>query len=194
MAIGEHYRLSIVATTSATLHVNTFWFRQRENTPEAVPALALINDWRSLMDNVYRGCFPSFWQQQEYNVWISRGNPQNLNYVNVAPGRLNVTSTPSPTQLSAVVTWRTQIAGRRYRGRTYFGSFSPGMFSGQFITPTYFAALDIFSFQMLTTWQQQSRFDFVIFSKVADTTSLVTQRDIRNNVFTQRRRTAAYGE
>jgi len=194
MAIGTSYRLSIVAVTSGTLHVNTFWMRQRVDTPGERPSLVLVNDWRQLMDQVYRGCFPSFWKQREYNVFVSKGSPENLTYVNAADGRFATGGGPAPTQLSAVLTWRTDIAGRRYRGRTYLGSLSTSFYSNQVITPSYFAALDIFSFQMLTTWQQQSHFDFVIKSDVAGTTSIVTNRDIRNGVFTQRRRTAAYGE
>lgn len=194
MAIGTSYRLSIIALTSGTLHVNTYWMRQRVDTPGVAPSLALVNEWRSIMDNVYRGCFPNNWQQQEYSVFVAKGSPENLTYVNVAQGRGIFGGSPSPTQLSAVITWRTDIAGRRYRGRSYLGSLTSGSFSGQLLAPAYFSALDIFSFRMLNEWQNQSSFDFVIKSKVAGTTSKVTGRDIRNGVFTQRRRTAAYGQ
>lgn len=194
MAIGTLYRLSNVGIAEGALHVNTFWMRQRTDDPVLPPSQALVQDWRNIMDQTYRGCLPSHYEQREFNVFVSRGSPENLSVVNVAPGRGVFGGGPLPTQLSSVITWRTPIAGRRFRGRAYFGALTSGCISGQQLTTQYFFALDIFATRLRTVWNTDSHFDFVVFSKANLTSSIITDHDIRTGVFTQRRRTAAYGE
>lgn len=194
MAIGTLYRLSSVARTSGTLHVNTWWFRQRVDTPGQTPNTVLINDWQTIMQDVYRGCFPSFWQHEQYNVFVDKGSPENLSISVAFNGRESAMGSPAPTQLSAVCTWLTGIAGRRFRGRTYFGSMGTGAFNGQVLGASHRSALDIFCFRLVNNFSAQSAFDFVVYSDANKTSNPVTGYTLRNEVYTQRRRTAAYGE
>lgn len=194
MAVGTHYRLSLVATAAPSLHVNTFWFRQRVDTPGTTPNVALINDWKSIMEDVYRGLFGSWWTFQEYNVWIAKGSPENISVGANFNGRYAAAGNQQPNQLSSVVTWLTGIAGRSYRGRSYFGALGNTQIQGQFTSAQYRSAIDIFAYRLTNVWNTSSAFDFVIFSKKLDTTSKVTGYTRRDAIYTQRRRSAAYGE
>lgn len=193
MAVDTVYRLSAVALAAGSQHVNTFHFRQRADTPGVPPSQELIQWWINQMEDTYRGCFPVHWSLQEYNVYVSKGSPENLNYVRVVSGKLLAGGGPDANQLAAVVTWRTDIAGRRFRGRSYFGAWQTGCHNQQLITPFYASALEIFSNRIITTTSNTSAFDYVVYSKVNGTTSRITGAAVRPNVYTQRRRTAAYG-
>lgn len=193
MAIDTTYRLSAVGISQNAQHVNTFHFRQRADTPGVPPSQELIQWWINQMEDTYRGVFPSTWSLQEYNVYVSKGSPENLNYVRVVSGKLLAGGGPEASQLSAVVTWRTDIAGRRFRGRSYFGGWQTGCRQGQLISPFYASALEIFANRLITTTSNTSAFDYVVYSKVNQTTSRITGAAVRPGVYTQRRRTAAYG-
>lgn len=194
MAVGTHYRLSLVATTGPALHVNTFWFRQRDEIPNQAPALALINDWKNVMEDVYRGLFGFWWKFQEYNVWIAKGSPENVGIAGSFEGRYAGPGQQMPSQLTSVVTWLTGISGRSYRGRAYIGALGSSQIQGQFTHASYRAAIDIFSYRLTQTFSTNTAWDFIIFSKKLDTTSKVTGYTRRDAIYTQRRRTAAYGD
>lgn len=194
MAIGTTYRLSLVATISGTLHVNTFHFRQRIDTPGETPNTVLINQWKSIMEDVYRGLFPALWNFQEYGVFVSTGSPENLAVAASFGGRRFTGGAGLPLQNAAVITWLTGIAGRRFRGRSYIGGLGIQDISNQELTPLYLSSLDIFAYRLVNQMRNDSAFDPVVYSKVNGTTSLITGYTLRSGVYTQRRRTHAYGE
>lgn len=194
MAIGTTYRLSLVGEIEGTLHVNTYHFRQRDDTPGVTPSAALINSWRSLMEDVYRGLFPNAWHHLAYNVWIAKGSPENLSVATDFYGRRSTGGELLPLQCAAVVTWLTGIAGRRFRGRSYFGCLGVDNVDSQNLSAIYLSALDLFAYRMVNLFKPSTAFDPVCYSKVNGTTSLITGYTVRSGVYTQRRRTKAYGE
>lgn len=194
MAIGTAYRLSAVAKAGGALHVNTFWFRQRADTPDEQPAHNLVQWWINNLEAVYCGCFPGVWQLQEYNVWVSIGSPENFTYLKIRNGALLLGGYLMPTQCTGVVTWTTDIAGRRFRGRSYIGALQEGGVNSQELRAAWVSAVEIFAFRLVTNTSTTSAFDFVINSKKGGHTQRVTGAQVRSQVYTQRRRTAAYGE
>ena len=59
-------------------------------------------------------------------------------------------SSPLPAQLAAVMAWRTALAGRRYRGRTYIGPLNQAALTNQSLNGTFITNANAAAATMIT--------------------------------------------
>lgn len=191
MGIGTVYRLSVVGDLNGYLHVNTFHFRQDADIPgPIVPSRDIAIRWDFIMAGTYLGLFPQLYRIREYNVFVGPGSPENIS-VPAPAGRIGVGiwgTAILPTQCCAVVTWQTDIAGRRYRGRSYLSSLTESNVTGNFLITSYRDRLQQFADRQIVEFGNDPEWSFVVLSRVASTSNRVISAVARDQVKTQRRR------
>lgn len=116
---GDIYELVIYVQETANSHfsLNVFHFKA---ITTGCTATSLIADFRTNLEASYKALICSAGIIVRYVAFNLI--PFNTDW---AEQRVSVTCTASPTMapplVAAIITWRTSLPGRRYRGRTYFG-------------------------------------------------------------------------
>ncbi len=67
-----------------------------------------------------------------------------------AVGQTNVSSTPQPPQLAAVMSWRTALAGRSFRGRTFLGPLNLAALSSGALVGAFYSAANTAAATLIT--------------------------------------------
>lgn len=135
--IADHFYVQAVFDRSTEDQVvNTFCFRNHRDIPgEAHDDPALIESMRDMLDSFYGtgasqadtigGNLSPVMHSLRYLIY-DLGQP-NAGGVEVASDTFRTSATAgdqAPPDIALVVTWRTALRGRSYRGRTYIGPFT----------------------------------------------------------------------
>jgi hypothetical protein len=118
-APGDIYELVIYNQETANNHyaINVFHFKA---ITSGCTATSLIADFRANMETSYRALLVSAAVINRYVAFNLV--PYNTDW---AEQRVSLAGTAgatmAPPLVAAIITWRTSLPGRRYRGRTYFG-------------------------------------------------------------------------
>lgn len=94
-------------------------------------------------------------------------------------------------QLAAVITWRTGLTGRSYRGRTFLAGFNEIDAAGQSLSATLITALNNYA-TALRTGLNTAGYPLVVGSRLLEISTPVTSHTVRPYWRTQRRRTNPY--
>lgn len=108
-------------------------------------------------------------------------------------GAGDVVDQPLPPQCAAVLTWRTNKVGRKYRGRTYvFGLSETDQDEGQW-NGTVLGRLTTLANNLYSTWPVSFGGSLVVYHRSDQSTDVVTSYVIRGLTKTQRRRARGAG-
>ena len=146
VAVNCIYRLSIIGTVCGQQHVHSLHFRSTAASSvdpytEDAYQTALLNAWKTASKTAYKAMFSSNWFPcQTYQVRKVCGSLP-------LPGGVDASETVAESQgtrpqsgesdlapwLAQNCTWRTRYAGRRYRGRSFFGGLYESDVAGALI-------------------------------------------------------------
>lgn len=160
VAVNGIYRLAVIGTVLGQQHIHTLHFRSTAAgnavaMDEATYQQGIIDDWQAAARTQYRGMFYSIANPCEsYQVRKVCGSlplPAGVDEAEAGgstAGGLGASTAPGPPWLANNVTWRTALAGRSFRGRSFFGGLDEQDFAGAVIqanrlnpTNTYCTAL-----------------------------------------------------
>ena len=106
-----------------------------------------------------------------------------------------VTTTATPAQLAQVISWRTALAGRSYRGRTYIGPVVLGALSGSTFSTTVVTAAQAAADALVANSNGSTDYQLVVLSRFSGGVERpnpigtpITSALVGNRVETQRRR------
>jgi hypothetical protein len=206
VAANGIYRLSVIGTVLGQQHVHTLHFRSTlagnaVAMDEATFQQGIIDDWQANARTQYRGMFYSIaFPCENYQVRkVCGGTPlpagvDEAEAGGSTGGALGSSTAPGPPWLANVVTWRTALAGRSFRGRSFFGGLDEADFAGAVVqanrlTPTgvYCTALITAFVTPLETAVNQKL--FVFSGKLAATVGIACQ-DAGSDVKSFQARTA----
>jgi hypothetical protein len=163
VAANGIYKLAVIGTVHGQQHIHTMHFRSTLDPDgllkeEDVWMTDLIATWSAAPQTAYRACFPtSTTPVQSYQVRKVCGSvplPAGIDagaagggVPGTGTGGLGLGDAAAPW-LASVVTERTGLAGRRYRGRFFLGGLTEGVLTGAVVgvdrtnpTTAYCAAL-----------------------------------------------------
>jgi hypothetical protein len=82
--------------------------------------LQIVNDWRVNLESLWTPLFTSAVRIQRYAAFnLVPFNTDSYSQTVDVPGAQGVIT--APALVAGIITWRTGLRGRRYRGRTYVG-------------------------------------------------------------------------
>jgi hypothetical protein len=200
---GDMYTLSVEGTLYGQLVVNTFGFIEEAGS-SGFGGVQLINDFEAGCFTAYKALLPNactITMMRARDVWPGTHAPAEEAFTTGNVG----TSGPqaAPNQVAALISWRTDNAGRSYRGRSYFPS-PPALESlgGGTLSSTHLAAMTAFRTAMSTVFGVggTSSFTFAVISTVsagaprpAPIATPITSGLNRTITATQRRRRIGVG-
>lgn len=176
--------------------VNRFHFRQASSLVFDTPGEDLVEAWRANVEAFYLSCFQLSTTVYRYEV---RGISDPL-YGHDADLSPTVTGGQSgdavPPQAASIISWRTGVVGRSFRGRTYLPPLSESQQVAGIISATqvsniegFFTALQSLATIGVTT----AAWDFVLWSPTRAAATLITQAIAQQYIGTQRRRRLGSG-
>jgi hypothetical protein len=177
-----------------------FWMRQ---TNEFDQFQVLWERWRDHLKVFFMNHRQGDWTLSQ--VLVNQVSPVSIEQliVPIGEGVMGTTGYEGPPQVGPLITWRSDFAGRSYRGRTYWGPIGINhMDTGSYdhavavnLDDFAFTMLDVFQFGPLTAFDPH----FCIFSRQHDgvpdlpgRVAFVTHYTIPNFLATQRRRQRYY--
>jgi len=121
MAVGDIYRLAArwqhVGSNDDV--VNVWHFRQQSGLIVDTPGGDLVQAFVDAAVTLYAGLTSVLYTLDLITVRQVQGGEEVFETAADYPGQRGVSATGLPGQLSCVLSWRTGLAGRRRRGRTY---------------------------------------------------------------------------
>jgi hypothetical protein len=151
---------------------------------------ALVDEWMGGCGDLYLACLSSAYAGQEV---VGTNLDTHTQYVGVFTGPGTIVAAGLPPQAAGIITWRTAMVGRMYRGRTYMPAVPEFNSDDGIIDGTLIAAYSAYAYQMLQGMQQAVGASMVIYHKTPHTYTPVTASLVRSIVYTQRRRTVGRG-
>lgn len=124
MADGDLFELVVVGRQANHSILNTFGFAQ-VGAPAGDPMANIASKFNSLIMTVWKGIHTPDYAVEA--LWVNPVHPVGAaRYeLNFAPPEAGTFAGESlPLQDAVVVTWRTALAGRSYRGRSYISSLA----------------------------------------------------------------------
>lgn len=196
MAVGDVFRLSVVGASvdGRTQIVNTFHYRQDDALIFSEPGPDLVQAWLDDVDSDYRALISNIFS---FNFFRVQGITSPLYvYEQTTASRLGtLTGEALPLTCAAVITWRTGLAGRSRRGRTYVPPANESAQNGSILTTSYIALMDAFadSAKAIPLTIAHSGYTMMVYSSVLGQSNAVTSHLSRNILGTQRRRRPGVG-
>jgi hypothetical protein len=136
MAVGDIYQMTITTqyVTGGVQMNNVFHFRQKGGF---LSAINLIGEWRVGCEAEHRACLSSQIHIIKYSARTLV--PFNSDFYEATFALAGTDGlTPLPPLVAAIITWRTGLAGRRKRGRSYIGGLDRNEHGGNgTLSPTY---------------------------------------------------------
>lgn len=168
MAANDLYSLSATGALYGSQVVNVWGFRQFSSIPGFMGQV-LIDEWQASCQTAYTGCFPTdvvLNMLRARAVWPDTHQVAEEAVSSGGGGML--TGDAGPNQVAAIITWRTALAGRAYRGRTYLPGISTGhLIDGQ-LNSTYLSGLNGFIIAMMGAFGpsgSSTNFQLVVISR-----------------------------
>lgn len=190
---GRTARVALRAARDTRDFINTFHFARTDNAVLGAADLAnigtVVADWWL---NSYRTAFPNVVVGQD--ITTTKQDPsdplQNITYI-AAPG--SRAGTILPGDVTAAVSWRTGLAGRKFRGRFYdFGMSQGDNNSNDSMTGGYIAILTAIG-QYLINHAATAAIKLIIFHRSDNTYTDVTSLVVDQLIDSMRRRLAGRG-
>jgi len=202
MAELDLYTLTIRGTLFGNQIVNSWGFMQISTTAGFL-GQALIDEWQAACLTQYQGCSS---QLATYDLLSARSIVPDSHVV-VEESLTGITGAVSgevsPNQVAGVITWRTALAGRSYRGRTYIPALPQSYVVSGLLSATGLGNYNTFRTAMMTAFAatgSSTNFRLGVISRVADGVArptpliqVVTSSVVRTIPGTQRRRRLGVG-
>lgn len=141
MAVDDIYRLSTLSEyiSGGDDAVNVFHFRQETPAVFATPGEDLAEAFVATVLPAYVNCMTAGYVCHRIAVKQVTGGAEEYETNVDEPGTAGVVGSMLPTTVSALLSWRTGLAGRRKRGRTYLPptneeQLSSGLWSSSYMT------------------------------------------------------------
>jgi hypothetical protein len=151
MAINGIYRLSARWENNLTGDdiVNVWHFRQDEITILDTPGEDLVQAFVTECIPVYAALVAASYTLNLFSVRQVEGGEEIYEEAVSHPGTRGTAATQLPSTVACVLSWKTGLAGRRRRGRTYMPVTVEGdLDTGQFIA-AYLDGVDAFALNMI---------------------------------------------
>jgi hypothetical protein len=158
MAIGDIYRLSARWENNLTQDdiVNVWHFRQDQVTIFDTAGEDLVGAFIEECVPVYAALVAASYTLNLFSVRQVEGGEEIYEEAVSIPGTRGTAATQLPSTVACVLSWKTGLAGRRRRGRTYMPVTVEGdIDTGQFIT-AYLDGVDAFALNMIDDMQNNS--------------------------------------
>jgi hypothetical protein len=120
--------------------VNVFHILHGTTRPAAGDWTAFANAFKTFYGAIALYGMGTYTIAQRVLYYPHTGGPAEIAPVN-SQTQAMTGSTAVPTQLAAVISWRTLLAGPRYRGRSYIGPLSQGGCPSSFLAGAFTTAL-----------------------------------------------------
>lgn len=187
-------RIALIVDRDTRKFINTLHMARGDDGILALPDLTsmanVVADW---WQNSYRhSCIPAVVGEQVTATKQDPSNPlQAVAFIN-GPGDV-VSPVTEPGNVTAAVSWRTGLAGRKYRGRFYHVGFDGDQRnSNDTIQGAYLALLGTLA-QYLLNHAATAALKLIIYHKVGDTYTDINTVITDQNLDSQRRRLPARG-
>lgn len=169
---GDVYRVSIIGAAYGAQIVNTFHVRQVSGLIGTVQG-DIQSVWNTSCKTTYLALLAAGYSHQRLNVIkVSAGAPEGGDEALTGPG--TAVGDPLPIQAAGVLSCRTGIPGRRYRGRMYLGPFTENDQASSTLTGTKLTAINAFATAMFGAFSSTDQFEWVIWSEVGGFSTPVT--------------------
>ena len=191
MSIGDVYRVSIIGAAAGVQIVNTFHVRQVSGLTNTVESdVATI--FNASCKTPYLACLDDSYAMERINVIkVSEGPPEGGDIVSTGAGTL--LGEALPFQDAAVLSIRTGVPGRRYRGRMYIGPLTENYQASGVLSGAYITLLTAFGNAMLGAFDTLDQFAWVVWSEVGGFSTKVNGVLYRTVTGTVRRRRPGSG-
>lgn len=140
MAIDDIYRLSVQWEQRATLDdaVNVFHFKQLNATVFDTPGEDLVQAFQGEAEERYTALVTDLYAIKRYSVRKIGGVDEEYDLGVNVEGTLGAGTGMLPAQVAAIISWRTGLAGRSHRGRTYLppaneSSIASGVYESSYL-------------------------------------------------------------
>lgn len=193
MAVGQVYRIAARSTFNNVDDIVNVWHYRQELVVIGNPAEDLANQWATDLTLLYRGLFGGGVAITDLSVRPIAPATEffDLN-LGAQAGTLAGQTLPLPN--APIITWRSDLIGRRNRGRTFFPPPTENEQDGGSISAALITALTNFgdaAMQLLELGVPQ--WQMVVHSEVGGTDVPVTSFVVRSIMGTQRRRKQGVG-
>lgn len=196
-AIGEVFRCSIIGSGPDGTHINTFYLRQVVASFTGNVFDDIKTTWDGVLKATYLAMFPSSYSLSLFRVAQVDDDLKGLpaeTFAISGSGTRTVAGDRQPGQLAAVLELNTGFSGRRGRGRNFIGVMHEGDQSGGIVDAALRTIIETYGALLVSTFVPATAIgELVIFTKVANTVSVVTSQRCKLPVYTQRRRRAGVG-
>ena len=199
MAVGDIFKLAVIWKTvdERSSFVNTFHYRQETDLIFDEPGEDLVQAFKAEAQAPYRNLVTSVALITQYSVY-GITNPLYVYEESPTPVAGTVSGEALPLQDAAVITWRTGLAGRSRRGRTYLPPTGESNQNGGVLIGSYLALMDTFAnvAKVLNESElnlQVAKWQMGVWSATYQYFHPVTTHIARQTICTQRRRRAGVG-
>lgn len=195
MATGDSYKLEIIGAFGfGQQFVVSHHYRQTLDFPGSTGAEQVIEAWQSDCQSAFLATVPI---GAGILKFVARGILGNLEQFEKPVSLIQGTKSgdPLPPNAPPIISWRTGLFGRRFRGRTFMPSGTETDQSGGEINSTFVNLLTSYgnSTLSITASVAGDTFEHVIFSKTGNVVTPVTSFVVRTTLATQRRRRLGTG-
>jgi hypothetical protein len=196
MAIGDVFSLAVTAQFAGvgSEFVNVHHFRQATDLVNSEPGLDLTLAWGEFVQPLLVPLHSIFVEIVQLTV-RQPSNPAYVFEVAVTGAPGTTAGDMVPPQAAPVCSWRTGLAGRSRRGRTYMFPTGEVHQNGGTLSGTYLSPWDTWATQMLSipAGVTHASWQLVIHSDTLNQDFPVTSFVLNNIMGTQRRRRSGVG-
>lgn len=199
MATGDIFKLAVVWKTvdERATFVNTFHFRQENELAVDEPGKDLVDAFENFALPSYRAMVTSIARIVQYSVY-GITDPLYVYEDSPLPAAGLVSGEALPLQTSPIITWRTGLAGRSRRGRTYLPPTGESQQNGGVLLASFLDLMDDFAdnvkvLNALAVNPLYSTWQLGVWSATYQYFNPVNSHISRQTIVTQRRRRAGQG-
>jgi len=195
MALGDIWRMTIKGEIGADDNQNVVHYRVLAGggTPEQ-DAAGLAEAWETDAMTEYLASISSVYSIRTLSV---RGVTHPIVGIDrTVTGAGAIGGEVAPTQTSALINLKTGAVGRSYMGKMYFPGLAESHVSNGSITPTLVGLLDTYVAEALiviSTSLPITQYQWVVYSKLLNTSRDVVEHQVSGFAATQRRRKPGRG-
>lgn len=194
VAIPSTVKLAIVGTAESQQIVSVLHYKYVGTAPTSAALTVFINAWLGLHKTSWLACMGVQYTMQHVDctdLSVSSGNFATV----VVGGPSNVGTgggSALPGNVALALSWRTGVAGRRNRGRTFFGPLSDNQVDNSIATSAFLTALTTLASQLISQ-TYSGGFDFAVASYADHAAKIITGVVIEAITDSMRRRLPGRG-